>query len=160
MPPCTTMWPSCAIGASAGPASGRRSACRSRPHGSGSPERTDRRYHRAGAQWATVLPAVGISVSHLCSGVFEIHGDGERRRRAQAALDGDGPRVRLAELAGQHRGTRWARPLADLAWHAEAVRALVIGAGMAGLTLAARLCQPGRAPVIVDWWPRGLARVA
>ena len=26
----------------------------------------------------TVLPAVGIYASHLCSGVFEIHGDGER----------------------------------------------------------------------------------
>lgn len=39
---------------------------------------------------------------------------------------------------------------ADPAWHAEVVKALVIGAGMAGLTLAARLCQQGRAPVIVE----------
>jgi hypothetical protein len=31
---------------------------------------------RPGAQWTTVLPAVGISASHPCSGVFEIHGDG------------------------------------------------------------------------------------
>jgi 2-polyprenyl-6-methoxyphenol hydroxylase-like FAD-dependent oxidoreductase len=30
------------------------------------------------------------------------------------------------------------------------VKALIIGAGMAGLTLAARLCQQGRSPVIVE----------
>ncbi len=30
------------------------------------------------------------------------------------------------------------------------MKALIIGAGMAGLTLAAGLCQQGRAPVIVE----------
>lgn len=30
------------------------------------------------------------------------------------------------------------------------MKALIIGSGMAGLTLAARLCQQGRAPVIVE----------
>jgi 2-polyprenyl-6-methoxyphenol hydroxylase-like FAD-dependent oxidoreductase len=35
-------------------------------------------------------------------------------------------------------------------WHSADVKVLVIGAGIAGLTLAGRLCQQGRAPVIVE----------
>jgi len=35
-------------------------------------------------------------------------------------------------------------------WHADGVKTLIIGAGMAGLTLAARLCQQGRDPVIIE----------
>jgi FAD-dependent urate hydroxylase len=38
----------------------------------------------------------------------------------------------------------------SVAWHAARVRLLIIGAGVAGLTLAARLCQQGRPPVIVE----------
>jgi 2-polyprenyl-6-methoxyphenol hydroxylase-like FAD-dependent oxidoreductase len=37
-----------------------------------------------------------------------------------------------------------------LAWHGDPVRTLVVGAGLAGLTLAGRLCQQGRPPVIVE----------
>jgi len=37
-----------------------------------------------------------------------------------------------------------------MAWHAAGVRTLIIGAGIAGLTLAARLCQQGRPPVVVE----------
>jgi hypothetical protein len=42
-PPHTTMWASCAPEASAGPGSERPWACPSRQHGSGFPERTERR---------------------------------------------------------------------------------------------------------------------
>src|SRR5215467_10180581 len=35
-------------------------------------------------------------------------------------------------------------------WHAELVRVLIIGAGVAGLTLAARLAQQGRPPVVIE----------
>lgn len=35
-------------------------------------------------------------------------------------------------------------------WQGELVRTLIIGAGIAGLTLAGRLCQQGRPPVIVE----------
>ena len=37
-----------------------------------------------------------------------------------------------------------------MAWHATGVRTLIIGAGIAGLTLAARLCQQERPPVVVE----------
>ncbi len=37
-----------------------------------------------------------------------------------------------------------------VSWHASAVKVLIVGGGMAGLTLAARLCQQGRVPVIVE----------
>lgn len=39
---------------------------------------------------------------------------------------------------------------APVACHAALVRVLVIGAGVAGLTLAARLCQQGRPPVVAE----------
>jgi 2-polyprenyl-6-methoxyphenol hydroxylase-like FAD-dependent oxidoreductase len=59
-------------------------------------------------------------------------------------------RTHVKRRSDQGDGTHVTIVLADRSWKDVRVRVLIVGAGVAGLTVAARLAQQGREPVVVE----------
>ena len=94
-------------------------------------------------------PSVGLP-SRDSHGGLEVR-RGPARVAASCNAGGDGRLPLIGDIHSQFlRAAAVPVPEKAGAWHAARVRMLVIGAGVAGLTLAARLCQQGRPPVIAE----------